>query len=564
MSDVYGNLVTVTSSGSTRHWRAWLNYSISSSNTQTTFTASCKLDLSGGSGTTAKFQANAVTAKLVIDGTAVKTFTNSYGVSVHADTDWTVISHSATWNRGTTAGAHSVQLKITSAKGSWGGTSITSSVSISVPALASYTVSFNGNGASSGSTAAQTKYYNINLALRSNGFSKSGYSFMGWGTSASATSASYANGATYSANAGITLYAIWRKTITVSYNANGGSGAPAAQTGYAYNNAYATSITLSGTVPTRTGYTCDGWATSAGGAKYYSKSTSYSFDSSRTLYAHWNLINYNLSYDYDGGTVATDNPTTYNTETSTFTLVEPTKDYYRFLGWTGTNGTTPQKNLSITTGSIGDRSYVANWERTYVAPTVVINECKRDNSEHSGDDAGVVPHVTFSWVAGTDERTPEDIISVVPTGYTITFRNQNAESLEPAHVYTHTYTSEEVDSETQSRIESVYCNEINNNLGLNTESSYDVIVELILEDYDNITESDYISPAYFIIDINADGTAIGFGTAVKNEDDGFFSNLDIIAEKDFFFVLDDDAGSGTDFDIKQALIALGWLEEENN
>lgn len=564
MSDVYGNLVTVTSSGSTRHWRAWLNYSISSSNTQTTFTASCKLDLSGGSGTTAKFQANAVTAKLVIDGTAVKTFTNSSGVSVHADTDWTVISHSATWNRGTTAGAHSVQLKITSAKGSWGGTSITSSVSISVPALASYTVSFNGNGATSGSTAAQTKYYNINLALRSNGFSRTGYSFMGWGTSASATSASYANGATYSANAGITLYAIWRKTVTVSYNANGGSGAPAAQTGYMYNNASGVSITLSNTRPTKVGYNFRTWGTTTTGGTERNPGTTWSFSNSTTLYALWSLINYNLSYDYGGGTVATENPATYNTETSTFTLVEPTKDYYRFLGWTGTNGTTPQKNLSITTGSIGDRSYVANWERTYVAPTLVITECKRDNSEHSGDDAGVVPHVTFSWVAGTDERTPEDIISVVPTGYTITFRNQSSESSEPAHVYTHTYTSEEVDSETQSRIESVYCNEID----LNTESSYDVIVELILEDYDNITESDYISPAYFIIDINADGTAIGFGTAVRNDDDGFFSNLDIIAEKDFFFVLDDDAGPGseseTDYNIKQALIALGWLEEENN
>lgn len=564
MSDIYGNVVTVTSGGSMRKWQAWLNYSISSSNTQTTFTASCRLNLAGSSGTTAKYLANAITAKLYIDGVAVTTFKNPSPVTVHGDTDWIMTSHSATWNRGTSTGAHSAYWTITSAKGSWGGTSTTSSVSISVPALASYTVSFNGNGASSGSTAAQTKYYNINLALRSNGFSRTGYSFMGWGTSASATSVSYANGATYSANAGITLYAIWRKTITVSYNANGGSGAPAAQTGYAYNSATSTSITISGTTPTRVGYTTDGWATSAGGAKVYNKSTSYSFSSSQTLYAHWNLINYNLSYDYGGGSVATDNPTTYNTETSTFTLVEPTKDYYRFLGWTGTNGTTPQKNLSITTGSIGDRSYVANWERTYVAPTLIITECKRDNSEHSGDDSGVVPHVTFSWVAGTDERTAEDIISVVPTGYTITFRNQDSESSEPAHVYTHTYTSEEVDSETQSRIESVYCNEINNNLGLNTESSYDVIVELILENYNNITESDYISPAYFIIDINADGTAIGFGTAVKDDDDGFFSSLDIIAEKDFFFVLEDSAGVGTDHDILLALRNLGWLEEESN
>ena len=37
-------------------------------------------------------------------------------------------------------------------------------------------------------------------------------------------------------NANVTLYAVFRQTITLSYNANGGSSTPAAQTGYRYYN----------------------------------------------------------------------------------------------------------------------------------------------------------------------------------------------------------------------------------------------------------------------------------------------------------------------------------------
>ena len=80
-----------------------------------------------------------------------------------------------------------------------------------------YTVSYNANGGS-GAPGNQTKTWGSNLTLSSTKPIKSGYNFLGWGTSASATSASYQPGGTYSSNSGITLYAVWQVAtkITVS------------------------------------------------------------------------------------------------------------------------------------------------------------------------------------------------------------------------------------------------------------------------------------------------------------------------------------------------------------
>lgn len=72
-------------------------------------------------------------------------------------------------------------------------------------------------------------------------------------------------------------------------------------------------------------------------------------------------VDYSISYNLNGGSVS-ENPTTYNVETNTFTLKNPTKPGYTFIGWTGSNGTTPQTTVSISKGSTGDKSYAANWK----------------------------------------------------------------------------------------------------------------------------------------------------------------------------------------------------------
>lgn len=151
-----------------------------------------------------------------------------------------------------------------------------------------YTVSYNANGGS-GAPTAQTKWYGETLKLQTGTPIKTGWTFKGWSTSSTATSATYAAGANYTANSGATLYAVWqRNTYTVSYNANGGTGAPSNQT-----KQYGIDLVLSNAAPTFSGWTFKGWATSTANASVgtvnYPKGGTYQGNSAITLYAVWEL-----------------------------------------------------------------------------------------------------------------------------------------------------------------------------------------------------------------------------------------------------------------------------------
>lgn len=159
------------------------------------------------------------------------------------------------------------------------------SFTVSVPAWTSYTVTYNANGGS-GAPSSQTKWKDQTLKLSTTKPTRTGYSFLGWSASSSATSATYAAGANYTANAAATLYAVWKaNTYTVSYNANGGSGAPSSQT-----KTYGVNLTLSSAKPTRTNYNFKGWGTSASATTVsYAAGASYTANAAITLYAIWEL-----------------------------------------------------------------------------------------------------------------------------------------------------------------------------------------------------------------------------------------------------------------------------------
>ena len=153
------------------------------------------------------------------------------------------------------------------------------------------------------------------------------------------------------------------------------------------SNQTAESKTFSWTnVPTRTGYTFGGWYANNGGTgtKYtdsvtltnttkHSKTRS-DLNSSITLYAKWTPIDYTISYTLNDGSVSPANPTTYNIETATITLKNPTREGYTFKGWSGT-GLTGDTNtsVSIPKGSTGNRSYTANWTPTTYTVTYNSN-----------------------------------------------------------------------------------------------------------------------------------------------------------------------------------------------
>lgn len=170
------------------------------------------------------------------------------------------------------------------------GDSATKAVSfnVTVPAWTSYKITFNANGGTN-APSAQTKWKNQALTLSATKPTRTGYSFLGWSTSSTATSATYSAGATIEAsalNANTTLYAVWKaNTYTVSYNANGGTGAPSNQT-----KTYGTTLTLSATKPTRANYNFKGWGTSASATSVaYAAGASYTANAAVTLYAIWEL-----------------------------------------------------------------------------------------------------------------------------------------------------------------------------------------------------------------------------------------------------------------------------------
>lgn len=118
-----------------------------------------------------------------------------------------------------------------------------------------------------------------------------------------------------------------------------------------------------GELPTleKDGYEFLGWFTQEVGGTQVTSTTKMPADDFN-IYAHWKLLEYNLTYDLQGGTVSGTNPTKYNVETETFTLKNPTKAGKTFAGWTWEGHTKPQKQVIIATGETGDYHFVANWK----------------------------------------------------------------------------------------------------------------------------------------------------------------------------------------------------------
>ncbi len=192
-----------------------------------------------------------------------------------------------------------------------------------------YNISYNANGGS-GAPSSQTKYYDKLLSLSSLKPIRTGYTFKGWSTSSTATKASYQSGDNYISNSNVTLYAVWEKIqYNISYNANGGSGAPSPQSKY-----HGSTLTLRSAKPTRTGYIFKGWSTSSTATKAsYQPGDNYTSNSNVTLYAVWEKIQYNISYDANGGSGAPSDQSKYYDSTITLRSGKPTRKGYLFKGW---------------------------------------------------------------------------------------------------------------------------------------------------------------------------------------------------------------------------------------
>lgn len=194
---------------------------------------------------------------------------------------------------------------------------------------------------------------NYSSTLANNTPTRTGYEFLGWSESASATTATYAKGANITktnitADTTITLYAVWKAYPTITYNVNGGSGGPTTKT---YSVKPGTDHQIVSGVPTRTGYVFGGWTTvqnNASGTKYSYNGTDVAGTTGLftmpttnvTFYALWNpQITYNANRPTDAASTTVSgmpNPATVTVTygSNTTAAAAPSLVGWNFAGWT--------------------------------------------------------------------------------------------------------------------------------------------------------------------------------------------------------------------------------------
>lgn len=183
---------------------------------------------------------------------------------------------------------------------------------------------------------------------------------------------------------------------TVSYNANGGSGAPGNQTKW-----YGSTLTLSSTRPTRTGYTFQGWATSAGGGVAYQPGQAYGNDANITLYAVWKANTWAVKYNANGGSGAPADQTKTYGQTLKLSSTKPTRLDYNFKGWATSKANADKGTVSYAAGA----NYTANaaitlyavWELAYVRPRITNLTISRCDSAGNISESGTYLRYDFKW-----------------------------------------------------------------------------------------------------------------------------------------------------------------------
>lgn len=175
---------------------------------------------------------------------------------------------------------------------------------------------------------------------------RDGYTFDGWFTAAD-------GGDKVTAIDKVTndvmLYAHWTaNTYQVTFDAQGGNE-------IAPMSVRADEVVTDLPTPERTDYAFDGWYTKADGGK---KVTELSTVKDVTLYAHWKLSHYTLTFDSQGGTEV--QPITENIETPFTSMPITTKTNYVFTGWY----TKPEGGIRVTSVTDGkSMKLYAHWSK---------------------------------------------------------------------------------------------------------------------------------------------------------------------------------------------------------
>ena len=194
---------------------------------------------------------------------------------------------------------------------------------------------------------------------------KDGYVFAGWKTNNSEElMTEVAVDVTGTSNLAFTAY--WTvEEYTLSYDLNGGileNENPAVYT--------VESETIVLNYPTKEHYEFTGWLVE-GTDNIISEITAGN-TGNKVLVAQYTPVVYQITYDYNGGQISGDNPVEYTIETESFTLNEPKKKAYDFVGWI-VDGVSNEGSYTVEKGSYGDLNLKAMWTPTVYTITYELN-----------------------------------------------------------------------------------------------------------------------------------------------------------------------------------------------
>ena len=175
-------------------------------------------------------------------------------------------------------------------------------------------------------------------------------------------------------------------TVTLTYDPQGGTGAPADQTGPPESD-----VTVSTTEPTRDGYAFQGWNTQAdGNGTSYSGGDTYTLPNSGTdtLYVQWQINTVTLTYDPQGGTGEPADQTGDAASDVTVSTTEPTRDGYTFQGWNTQadgNGIPYSGGDTYTLPTSGTDTLYAQWQINTVTLTYDPQGGTGEPADQTGD-----------------------------------------------------------------------------------------------------------------------------------------------------------------------------------
>ncbi|MCQ2374828.1 MAG: InlB B-repeat-containing protein [Salinivirgaceae bacterium] len=276
--------------------------------------------------------------------------------------------------------------------------------------------SYNLNWVNDGNTTTISTKYQSNITAPSP--TKTGY-LLTWSTNADAVTGSVAS--TMPAS-DLTYYAIWTPlTYSISLSAEGGN--LETSTIYEnYNNGFyltntsgvvsnkMTVTTNAITVPTRTGYTFNGFYTAASGGSQYIDANGYitanasstNFSANGALYAQWSVNNYDVVWYKNDGTSTTVESNSAAFGSSISAPANPSRTGYTFKGWSASNnGSTIS---SYGTVAVGGNKFYAIWSPN--SYTITLNN-------QSATTAGTA---SITEVYG-DSFSPSSITIPTKTGY---------------------------------------------------------------------------------------------------------------------------------------------------